>query len=141
MLWRPCLLTRSGVTTWRKAGKGYPNKGWRPGRHQESPEKSGFLGVCPRSFQGPPPGGRPAKDAQTRDGGLADIKKALKNKAFLGSVPAVSMLYFAFSFSLLYRICPGFDELPLSLGDAAFGAERIAYIIAMEPDDLAVIPR
>ena len=52
-----------------------------------------------------------------------------------------SMLYFAFSFSLLYRIYPGFDELLLSLGDAAFGAERIAYIIAMEPDDLAVIPR
>ena len=36
-----------------------------------------------------PPGGRPAKDAQTRGGDRADVRKAPKNKAFAGSVPAV----------------------------------------------------
>ena len=36
-----------------------------------------------------PPGGKPAKDAQTKGVNWTDIRKALKNKAFAGSVPAV----------------------------------------------------
>ena len=42
------------------------------------------------SFRGSPPGGKPAKAAKMGVAAAADVRKALKNQTFVGSVPDCS---------------------------------------------------